>query len=269
MKKRLISVFLALFFVFCFSLPFFADEYGDYQAADDSDLFPSSYPGRLYDGAELLTPSEKSSILAKLNEVSEQYKADFAIVTVNTVGSYSANAFIEEFFDRFPYGSGAMENGGVMLLISMQDRDCCIISDGTVGDTIGDYEIDVILDYIVSDLSAGYYSSAFDKFISKSEYYVNGALNGFPFNFAPAIVISVIVGFIFSLIVVSSMKRKLKTVNPVNEANNYLRDGSLILSRANDMFLYATVSRTARSSSSSSSRSRSRGGSRHVGGRKF
>ena len=197
------------------------------------------------------------------------HKADFVVVTVDTVGSYSADAFIEEFFDRFSYGSGDMENGGVMLLVSMQERDFRILSDGIVGDYIGDSEIENIGDFIVSDLSSGNYDAAFGKFVSQSEYYINGAVNGFPFNFAPAIVFSVIVGFIVSLIAVSSMKRKLKTVNAVNEANYYLREGSLNLSRANDMFLYATVSRTARSSSSRSSRSRSGGGSRHVGGGKF
>ena len=242
---------------------------GDIQVKDDPDIFPSSFPGRLFDGADLLTSSEESALLSRLNEVSEQYKTDFVIVTVDTVGSYSANAYIEEFFDRFSYGGGNMENGGVMLLLSMKERDYRILSDGIVGDTIGDSEIEDIGDYIVSDLSSGYYKSAFNSFISRSEYYVNGAINGFPFNFVPAVVFSVIVGFIVSLISVNSMKKKLKTVNPVNEANSYLREGSLNLVKSNDMFLYATVSRTARSKSSSSSRSRSGGGSRHVGGGKF
>jgi uncharacterized protein len=235
---------------------------------DDNSLFPSSKPERLYDEAGLLSDSEKKNILEKLNSLSEQYGTDFIIATVNTLGPYSGSDFAEEYFDRFEYGLGETRNG-VMLLISMQERDYRILSNGIVGNHIDDDIIDEIGDAIVSDLSYGNYYKAFDEFINKSEYHVNGAINGYPFNYVSSIIISILIGFVVALFAVGSMKSKLKTVKPVNEANSYLREGSLKLSRANDRFLYATVSRSAKSSSSRSSRSRSGGGSRHVGGGKF
>lgn len=235
---------------------------------DDNSLFPSSKPERLYDEAGLLSDSEKKNILEKLNSLSEQYGTDFIIATVNTLGPYSGSDFAEEYFDRFEYGFGETRNG-VMLLISMQERDYRILSNGIVGDHIDDDIIDEIGDAIVSDLSYGNYYKAFDEFINKSEYHVNGVINGYPFNYVSSIIISILIGFVVALFAVGSMKSKLKTVKPVNEANSYLREGSLKLSRANDRFLYATVSRSAKSSSSRSSRSRSGGGSRHVGGGKF
>ena len=239
------------------------------ESSKEEILFPSSNPGRLYDGADILNSSEEQSLLEKLNTVSEEYGTDFIVVTVNTIGSYSADSFTEEFFDRFNYGLGDTRNG-VMLLLTMQEREYRILSDGFIGNTLDDYAIETISDAIVSDLSSGNYFNAFNKFISESEYYVNGAINGFPFNYVGSIIISLIIGLVASLIAVNSMKKKLKTVKPVNEANAYMRAGSMNITRSNDMFLYASVTRTAKSNSSSSSRSSSGGGSsRHVGGGRF
>lgn len=234
---------------------------------DEEQIFPNSNPGRLYDGADILSESDEQSLLEKLNSVSELYGTDFIVITVDTVGSYSAGGYTEEFFDRFNYGIGESRNG-VMLMLSMKEREYRILSNGSIGDTLDDDAIDKIGSEIVSDLSSGNYYYAFSKFVNESEYYVNGAINGFPFNFLSSIAISLLIGFVASLITVSSMKKKLKTVNPVNEANAYMREGSMNLKRANDMFLYATVTRSAKTKSSSSSRGRS-GGSRHVGGGRF
>ncbi len=234
---------------------------------DEEQLFPNSNPGRLYDKADILSESEEQSLLEKLNSVSELYGTDFIVIAVDTVGSYSAGGYAEEFFDRFNYGIGESRNG-VMLMLSMKEREYRILSNGFIGDTLDDDAIDSIGDEIVSDLSYGNYFNAFSKFVTRSEYYVNGAINGFPFNYLTGIAISLFIGFIASLITVSSMKKRLKTVNSVNEANAYMRQGSMSLKRANDMFLYATVIRSARTKRSSSSRGRS-GGSRHVGGGRF
>ena len=241
---------------------------GENQSKEEEQLFPISNPGRLYDGADILSEYDEQSLLEKLNSISDKYETDFIVITVDTVGSYSPGSFIEEFFDRFNYGTGEFRNG-VMLMLSMKEREYRILSNGIVGNTLDDNAIGSISDAIASDLSAGNYSYAFNKFINESEYYVNGAINGFPFDYPIAIFISLLIGFIASLIAVSSMKKKLKSVAPVNEANAYMREGSMNLKRANDIFLYATVSRTARSSSSRSSRGGRSGGSRHVGGGRF
>ena len=233
-------------------------------------LFPEHNPGRLYDGADILNSSEEAALTARLNEVSEKYSVDFVIATVETTGGFDASVFTEEYFDRLSYGIGDTREG-VLLLIAMDERDYRILSNGIIGDTIGDLEIDLIGDHIVSSLSYGDYAEAFNRFIDKTEYYVNGAINGFPFNYAGNLILSFAIGLIAALISVSVMKGKLKTVKAQNEANAYVKDGSMKLTQSSERFLYATVSRTARqtSSSRSSSGHRSGGGSRHVGGGKF
>ena len=71
--------------------------------------------------------------------------------------------------------------------------------------------------------------------------------------------------FIISLIVTGIMRRQLKTVYKRSKADNYMKQGSLQLTKKNDLLLYRNVERKKRperTSSSSSGSSRSSGGSR-------
>ena len=60
------------------------------------------------------------------------------------------------------------------------------------------------------------------------------------------VLVSVCVGLITALIVTSIMKGKLKTIRPQNTADNYVREGSMVLSQQADLFLYSRVTRVAK-----------------------
>ncbi|MBO4452830.1 MAG: TPM domain-containing protein, partial [Clostridia bacterium] len=81
------------------------------------------------------------------------------------------------------------------------------------------------------------------------------------------------VGLVIALIVVTSMKKKLTSVQYVNQANNYIRPGSMVVTGSNEVYLYSNVTRTVRQSSSSSggggSHTSSSGASHGGGGGKF
>ena len=66
---------------------------------------------------------------------------------------------------------------------------------------------------------------------------------------------------LLALIPMNIMKSKLKSVQPKAGAADYIRDGSFQLKTDRDMFLYRTVSRTARPKNNSSSGSSSGSGS--------
>ena len=77
-------------------------------------------------------------------------------------------------------------------------------------------------------------------------------------------------GMIISGITVAGMKGQLKSVRPKFRADSYVRDGSLNVTASRDMFLYSSVSRTAKpepeSSSGGSSTHTSSSGTTHGGG---
>jgi len=119
-------------------------------------------------------------------------------------------------------------------------------------------------DAFVSDLSEGNYAAAFTEFADQCAYYLDGHLNGFPFNFGKNLLISLVIGIAVGLIVAFILKGQLKTVRNQEQANVYVKQGSMKLTHRSDIYLYRTVSRSKKSSSGSSSGSggtaRSRGG---------
>lgn len=81
-------------------------------------------------------------------------------------------------------------------------------------------------------------------------------------------VTGLIIGFIISLIIVSGMKKKNKTVIKQHAATNYIDEATFVITESRDSFLYSNVVRTARQTSSSSGGggSHSSGGGSHHGG---
>lgn len=251
MKKPFWTVAFSLLLCLILSLPLFAAEK------------PSS---RLYDGANLLTDSEERVLLDKLNTVSETYQVDVVIATVDDVGEFTVDGYVEYFYDQNDYGFGKNRDG-VLLLISMAERDYRILSNGLGADAITVAEIDRIGDAIVDYLSDGEYAKAFDFFIDECEYQINGEINGFPFDYLTNLLIALGVGVLVAIIVTGVMRLQLKTVRPRTGAGEYTKPGSLQVDVSKDLFLYRTVSRVKRESSSGSGSGS--GSSRNVGGGKF
>lgn len=250
--KRLFSVLLALLLVLSLS----------------ATVFASAQETFVLDEADLLTSSEESSLETKLRSISKEYGAQIIVATMPSLQGWDIDSFIEYAYDTTGFGFGTYHDG-VMLLIAMEEREYRILSNGLAGDAIGGSEIDAISDAIVSDLSAGYYADAFDAYADRCAYYLNGAVNGYPFNFGGSLLGSIAIGLLAGVITALVLKGQLKSVKRQDQASNYVRNGSMHLTTNSDLFLYRNIHRTRRQTSSSSGGSRSGGGSRHVGGGKF
>ena len=250
MKKKLFSLFLAV--LLCGSLAICA--------------FAADNTGFVYDEAGLLTESETAALTQKLAEVSGQYEAQIIVHTVTSVPYGDVDQYLEYWYDSNQFGYGA-DRDGVLLLLCMETRDYRILSNGYAGYAIDPATIDAIGEAIVSDLSDGEYYHAFEAFAEECAYYLDGYINGFPFDFGKNAIICLIIGVVISMIVSSVLKGQLKSVRKQDAAGNYVRSGSMQVSVHNDFFLYRTVSRSKKESSSS--RSSGGGSSRSTGGGKF
>lgn len=250
--KKFLSFVLA--FAFSLSLSLFA--------------FASPVPAFVSDGAELLTDEEEMKLEGRLREVSEAFGAQIAVVTEPTLnGAYIGN-YAGLFYDDAGYGYGE-ERAGVLLLVSMEDpKECYILGNGFAAEAVDDYNIELILDEIVPDLTAGNYASSFSAFADECEYYLNAYVNGTPFQVGQSLAIALVIGLIVSFITVMVLKGQLKSVVRQNQANAYVRRGSLKLTQSGDYFLYRNVTRTAKPQNNDSTGSRG-GSSRSGGGRRF
>lgn len=220
---------------------------------------------RLYDGAELLTASEERALLSRMNEVSEKYRIEIVIATVEDTAGRDVDEYLEEYYDLGGYGFGASRDGA-LLLVSMAERDWRILSNGLGADCISPDDIDGIGGEVASYLSDGDYADAFHAFVDGCEYEIVGETVGHPFDWGKSALISLAIGLVIALIVTLCLKAQLKSVRSQRNAAEYVRAGSMTLTRSTDFYLYRVMNRQKRETNSSSSRS---GGSRNIGGGKF
>lgn len=221
----------------------------------------------LVDDAGLLSDDEYDALLATLESVSAEYGCDVAVVTVDSLGGKSARDFADDYYDYNGYGSGD-DRSGIMLVLSMGERDWYITTCGYGITAMTDYGRDVLSDDFVPYLSSGDYYEAFNIFAEGCGNYLRLAADGTPFDrrsdydsddydygegfpqwweiktYLPA---ALIAGFVISLIVVLCMRGKLKSVRAKQSAAGYIVDNSMVLTDCRDIFLYKNVSRTRRS----------------------
>lgn len=223
---------------------------------------------RLVDAADLLTAGQETKLLARLDQVSEELLCDVVIVTMDSCEGHSPDDVIEAFYDEYGYGYGSTRDG-VVLLLSMAERDWRILSNGFAADAITLSEIDRIGDDIVDELSAGEYYDAFAEFTTLCEREIDGERNGFPFPFGKSLLISAAIGLVVALIATTIMRSKLKSVRSRTEAREYTVPGSMQLTHSNDLFLYRTLDRRRKPEQNTSVSRGGGGGGRNVGGGKF
>lgn len=246
----------------------------DYQ----TDGVPTGYTSRLVDNANLLSDGEETTLLAKLDEISERQLADIVVVTVNSLDGKSPMEYADDFYDYNGYGFGE-DKDGVLLLVSMEDRDWYITTTGFGITAITDAGIDYISEKFLSDLSDGNYAEAFstyaqlcDEFITQAktgEPYDVGNMPKEPFNIAWSIFVAFIIGIVVAVIITNIMKKQLKTVRFQSAADNYVRCGSMQVIESNDLFLYTHIDRRLKpkdNDSGGSSTHTSSSGTTHGGG---
>ncbi len=232
---------------------------------------------RLVDGADLLTADEESVLLGKLDQISETHQCDVVVVTTDSLEGKGSTQYADDFFDYNGYGMGS-DDAGILLLISMENRDWAMSTHGFGITAFTDAGLDYLENQFLSDLSNGYYADSFTAYANTCDEMLRQARNGNPYDYGNMpkepysimwIPISLIGGIILSFIVVGVMKSELKSVRHQAAANNYVKEGSLHISESKDTYLYRKVDKREKpqsngggSSTHRSSSGRSHGGSR-------
>ena len=222
----------------------------------------------VFDEADLLSDGEEMTLSSRLEEISHACNAQIVIATIASMNGGDVDTYVDYVYDTMGFGYGENRDG-VLLLVCMDPREYRILSNGYPGTAIGNVEIDTIGSAIVSDLSDGDYADAFGIFADKCAYYLNGHLNGFPFDVGGSLLLSLVVGLVVGLITAFVLKAQLKSVRKQDRANVYVKSGSMHVDVMNDIFLYRNVTRTEKPKNNSSGSSGSSGSSRSKGGGSF
>lgn len=241
MKNKIFALIIALFTVISTTAVVNAEEYS-----------------LLQDMSGLLSESEAVEIEALLEEVSERQGMDIVIMTVDAVEEgLTVEEDATEWYEYLGYA-----NDGAMLYVSVEEGDWYYLTKGFGITAMTDAGIDYISEKFIPYMSDGDFAESFRTFIEYTDEFVtqaktgkpydNGNMPKEPYNFFMSLVISVIIGFVVSLIINSMWKSKLTSVVHQTRATSYLKQGSLNITNSRDLFLYKTIDRREKSRESSS-----------------
>lgn len=252
--KRLHSILLCLLMIFSLAFSVSAAE-----------------PARVVDMAGLLTVSEISALTNTLDDIHEAWGMDVVIVTTDDLQGLDASTYADDYYDYNGYGED-----GILLLVSMAERQWAISTAGYGIYVFTDAGIDYMAEQFLPDLSDGDYTEAFATFAELCETYIYRAYTDSPydvddfsdnsFRLGKRLLVCFGLGLLVALIVVGIMYSQLKNVHS-HTASHYVCKEGLKLTASRDLFLYSHVDRRKRETSNSggssthhSSSGRSHGG---------
>lgn len=274
MKKRIFVLLLALLWVF--QLPV--------SAAETKTL--------VVDNANLFSDEAEKTLTAKAQSLGDTYGMDVVILTTDSLSGKSPQNYADDYYDDMGYGQGSNASG-MLLLISMEDRDWYLSTCGDAIYALTDYGIEQLGTILVSGLQIDY-SVGVTAFLDALPEYLDAYKAGTPIDgyggqsdsfyhgdrenvvhyetsSSPNLMLSVIVGLVVAAISVGAMVAAMNTKRRQYGASSYLTAGSLHFRRVQDLFLYSNVTKNRKPepqnhSGGGSSVHHSSGGRSHGGG---
>jgi|GEM_PF-483670 len=219
------------------------------------------------DKAGVLKSTEIELLNQKIHEIERAHKIKIGVSFVKSLdGRDIVQASDDILYQNFSNG----KNGGIVLLVDMNDRKYEMATDTRMLEQITDSDgIPFLKDKFTSDLSAGNYYGAVNNFADGVDelmtyYETNGVAYGqrMPGEIDPmAAGLTVIIAIFLGVMIRSILIGLMSNVHHATAASDYLKKNSVKIFDNHDTFLFMTVKRRTKSSSSSSS-----GGHRGGGG---
>lgn len=165
-KKKIFGVILSFLLVLSMSVPVMAED--------------ENYP-RYLDDAGLLSSSQAQKLEKKLDKISKEHHCDVVIAVANTTNGQDIESFTEDFYDSMGYGQGEKKSG-IMLMVSMKERQWNMCTTGDAIDAFTDAGLDYIGETFITYLSDEKYNKAFTTFARLSDKFLNQAEKGKPYD---------------------------------------------------------------------------------------
>lgn len=233
------------------------------------------------DSAYLCSDDNYQKIADYMTSKSEELGFNITALTIDSIDGQDIQDYADLYYeDNFGYDSD-----GILFMLCMDTREYAFSTTGKGIGMFNDDDLEYIIDVIMDDLAEGNYAQAIYTYAQIVYFEVKDVQdNGYEVTeegystvkpsyeeedkgnsiFSPGRLIgSLLAGSAVGGISIGSMRSKLNTVHQKNSASDYVKKGSLRLTKINDRFIRQSVTKTSRSSSNNSGRS---GGSYHSGG---
>lgn len=238
MKKKLISLAAVLALLAALCVPALAAE---------------PQLGYVTDAALLLTDDEWEMLEDRAGQISRQYRCGVYIVTVDDFTYYVDTDSIYEaakaIYRDYDLGLGE-EQSGVLLLLSMAERDYSLIAYGYGNTAFTDYGKDRLAEEFLDDFGDDDWYGGFTDYLEKSAGMLKSAEEGKPLDVGTnpliwlvGLLISLALGCVAALLICTFLEGKMKSVAKGSEADSYLETDSVQITAREDHFTHTTETR--------------------------
>ena len=260
MKKK-ISIIILLLVLFSIIMP--SHIYG---VSGDLD--------NVTDAAGLLSENERLDLDKKAAELSELYECDIIVITVEDKGEMHIETFAQAVYDEYDLGYGG-DNSGIMLIISMAERDYDIMAHGYGNIAFTDYGKKKLGKEFLPDLSDGNYYESFSIFIDSCGRYLKLARDGKPIDVDSdpdkanriAAIVALVLPLLLTVTTGYVLKKQMKSTKIQTKAKEYVKEGSFNLKNQKDEYLHTVTTQRKIKSESSGGTSVNSNGSSHSSGK--
>ena len=202
------------------------------------------------DDADILSDSEERELEALASELSARYDCDICILTVwdyRDYGSSGVRGAAEQYFTENSLGQGSDKNG-VLLLLSMAERDYALIAHGGLANaSFTDYGKEVLSGEFLDDFRYDDWYDGFYDYLDGCEWLLDEAEQGEPVDVSRGGSGSIWLVFLVPLAVAGAacgvMVATMKTARKQTHANTYIPDGGVRITGRSDRFINRTVVR--------------------------
>ncbi len=204
------------------------------------------------DTADIITDEEEEVLRQTAQRIAEEQEVAVYILTLadyqKTFGAGDIYYGATDFYTEKGLGYGEEQNG-VLLVLSMADRDYAYISYGDRANRIFSDNAKIeIEDEFLSEFAQNEWYDGFSVFLSDTEFkleypWLDGLI---------LIAVMLLVGLVVAFFVVFGMYKQLKNVNKSHAAGNYLPSGGVNIQVKEDVYTHTTTRRVANVKSSGS-----------------
>ena len=263
MKKRVLTLFLALLTALTLAVPVWAEQ-------QPGDAF-------VYDMAGILSEEDNAYLEAMADQISWRHNCAVYIITVNDYTEYADNihdataAIYNGEYSDAPMGIGENREG-IVLLLSMYDRtyDLFVRDGGTAQYAVNKYGRHQMTEVFLDNFGNNDWVGGFKDYLSACDEYLSLAEQGHPVRkpLMKVLPMALGIGVVLALAVCLFLKSKMKSVRQGAEADAYVTAEGLNLTERYDRYTHTTkTSRKISKDSDSGSSDHSGGGGSSTSGK--
>lgn len=237
MKKKLLSLLVVLTLAVGLSVPVFAAQ--------------TQETPTVLDLADLLTDQEEQELKTKAEDLAEKYQCGVYLLTlpdyksvVNVNDAYAAAD--EIYLNQTDWGVGS-DRSGVLLMLSMSERDFALMSHGYGNTAFTDYGKKELSQKFLDDFREDNWAQGFEDYVDTCGVMLQKAQTGEAVDVTSnghsrmyGIVASIGIAFLIALVVVLVLRSQLKSVAKKTEAAAYITRGGVRMNNSYEHYTHTT-----------------------------